>query len=421
MNLANTVYYGISHLYNKRKFFLASLIIMVMGMILIFNTFIVYFGAYSDIIRERRLLGDARDNLYKVKSTYYSLDFSYYDSYRDFLLQMKKDFDIGIYQVTGNSFSDNFDEETINEIKAHFPDMFDMSGNTVIFPILRMDNCLIQSLGFQDENGNEIKLQTDEKGREEIAVGCELSPYIKIEDELIDSYSGTVYVVKYILADNQVWADGELLNSTNIASLDNYIITPLDLKKCDSYDCASFASNVFLCVDKDETTSADKKIKLIEKQAQQNDIFIDIYSMDEMEKNSLKDNNDEFKFCFLLAAIMIVTVAIIIIILSVMSWVSEYHDIGILYANGFTNKDIFRIIRIENAFKLFASAVLSMAWISIRHWNGLITVYGDTVYSSVIYAGIVLVYFAVLLFSSVVSFVLINRISPCNLLKGEQL
>ena len=421
MNLANTIYYGISHLYNKRKFFLASLIIMVMGMILIFNTFIVYFGAYSGIIRERKLLGDARDNLYKVKSTYYSLDFSYYDSYRDFLLQMKKDFDIGIYQVTGDSFSDNFEEETINEIKAHFPDMFDLSGNTVIFPILRMDNCLIQSLGFQDENGNEIKLQTDEKGREEIAVGCELSPYIKIEDELIDSYSGTVYVVKYILADNQVWADGELLNSTNIVSLDNYIITPLDLKKCDSYDCASFASNVFLCVDEDETTSADKKIKLIEKQAEQNDIFIDIYSMDEMEKNSLKDNNDEFKFCFLLAAIMIVTVAIIIIILSVMSWVSEYHDIGILYANGFTNKDIFRIIRIENAFKLFASAVLSMAWISIRHWNGLITVYGDTVYSSVIYAGIVLVYFAVLLFSSVVSFVLINRISPCNLLKGEQL
>lgn len=394
---------------------------MVAGIILIFNTFIVYFGSYSDIIKERKLLGNARDNLYMVKPTYYTLDFSYYDTYRDFLLQMKKDYNIGIYQSTGYYLTDNFDENTMYEIKTRFPDMLDLSGNTVIFPILRMDNSLIRMLGFQDENGNKIKLQTDEKGREEIAVGCELSPYVRIGDELVNSYTKTVYVVKYILADKQKWTDGELLNSTNIISLGHYIITPLDLKKCDSYDCASFAGNVFLCVDNDESSPVDTKIKLIKKQAEQNDIFIDIYSMDEMEKNSLKNNNDEFKFCFLLIGLMIVTVAIIIIILSIMSWVSDYHDIGILYANGFTNKDIFRIILIENTFKLLASAILSMAWIIIRDLDDLLTVYESSVYSSIIYAGIVLVYFAVLFFSSVVSFALINRISPCNLLKGEQL
>ena len=75
-------------------------------------------------------------------------------------------------------------------------------------------------LGFQDADGNEIELQIDEKGREEIAVGCELSPYVKIGDELINSYNKTIYVVKYILADNQKWADGELLNSAKIV-IDN--------------------------------------------------------------------------------------------------------------------------------------------------------------------------------------------------------
>lgn len=421
MNLVNTIYYGISHLYNKRRFFLVSLMVMIVGIILIFNTFIVYFGSYSDIVKERKLLGNTRDNMYRMKSTYYTLDFSYYDTYRDFLLQMKKDYNIGIYQSTGYCLTDNFDEATMDEIKTRFPDMLDLSGDTLIFPILRMDDCLIQMIGFQDENGNKIKLQTDEKGREEIAVGCEFSPYVKIGDELVNSYTKTVYVVKYILADNQKWTDGELLNSTNIISLDHYIITPLDLKKCDSYDCAAFAGNIFLCVDNDEVGSVDTKIKLIKKQAEQNDIFIDIYSMDEMEKNSLKDNNDEFRFCFLLVGIMIVTVAIIISILSILSWVSDYHDIGILYANGFTDKDIFRIILIENTFKLLVSAILSMAWISIRNWNDLFTVYESSVYSSSIYAGIVLLYFAVLFFSSVVSFTLINRVSPCNLLKGEQL
>lgn len=421
MNLGNTIYYGISHLYNKRRFFLVSLMVMVVGIILIFNTFIVYFGSYSDIVKERKLLGNARDNLYRMESTYYTLDFSYYDTYRDFLLQMKKDYNIGIYQSTGYCLTDNFDENTMYEIETRFPDMLDLSGDTVIFPVLRMDNSLIQMIGFQDENGNKIKLQTDEKGREEIAVGWEFSPYVKIGDELVNSYTKTVYVVKYILADNQKWTDGELLNSTNIVSLDHYIITPLDLKKCDSYDCAAFAGNIFLCVDNDEAGSVDTKIKSIKKQAEQNDIFIDIYSMGEMEKKSLKDNNDEFRFCLLLVGIMIVTVAIIIIILSILSWVSDYHDIGILYANGFTDKDIFRIILIENTFKLLVSAILSMVWISIRNWNGLFTVYESSVYSSIVYVGIVLLYFAVLFLSSVVSFALINRVSPCNLLKGEQL
>ena len=158
---------------------------------------------------------------------------------------MKADYDIGIYKNDGCVLSDSFDENTMYEIKKRFPDMLDLSGETVIFPMLRMDNCLIRQLGFQDADGNEIELQIDEKGREEIAVGCELSPYVKIGDELINSYNKTIYVVKYILADNQKWADGELLNSANIVSLDHYIITPLDLKTCDSYDCASLVGNVF--------------------------------------------------------------------------------------------------------------------------------------------------------------------------------
>lgn len=421
MNLANTIYYGISHLCNKRKFFLVSIIVMLCGIVLIFNTFIVYFGSYSDIVKERKLLGEARDNLYMMKSTYYTLDFSYYDGYRDFLLKMKQDYDIGIYHSTNVHFSSGFDEDAMAEIKTRFPDVLDPSGNTVLFPRLRIDDCLMQRLGFQDENGNEIKLQTDEKGREEIAVGPELSPYVGIGDELVDGYDKTVYVVKYILADNQKWTDGELLNTTNVVSLGHYIITSLDLKKCDSYDCAAFAGNVFLCVDDGEKASADTTIQSIEKQAKQNDIFIDIYSMEEMEKKSLKDNNDEFKFCFLLVGLMIVTVSVIISILSILSWVSDYHDIGILYANGFTDRDIFRIILIENTFKLLAAAILSMAWIKIRNWGEILTIYDGPLYSSMVYAGIVLVYFVVLLFSAIVSFVLINRVSPCNLLKGEQL
>lgn len=421
MNLANTIYYGKSHLYNKRSFFLVSLMVMITGIILIFNTFIVYFGSYSDIVKERKLLGNARDNLYMMKSTYYTLDFSYYDTYRDFLLQMKADYDIGIYKNDGCVLSDSFDETTMYEIKKRFPDMLDLSGETVIFPMLRMDNCLIRQLGFQDADGNVIELQIDEKGREEIAVGCELSPYIKVGDELINSYNKTIYVVKYILADNQKWADGELLNSANIVSLDHYIITPLDLKTCDAYDCASLVGNVFLCADDDEAGLIETKIALIEEQAEQSNVFIDIYSMDEMEKKSLRDNNDEFKLCLLLAGVMIVAVTIIITILSILSWVSDYHDIGILYANGFANKDIFRIILIENTFKLLVSAILSMAWISIVGWNEAVTVYEDTVYGSIVYVVILFVYFAVLFFSSVISFKLINRVSPSNLLKGEQL
>ena len=421
MNLANTIYYGISHLYNKRKFFLVSLMVMVAGIILIFNTFIVYFASYSDIAKERKLLGTLRDDLYKVKSTYVTLDFSYYDAYRDFLMQIKNDYNIGIYQLTGDSFTDSFNEKEVQEMKNRFPDMIDLSGDKPIIPMLRMDECLIHKIGFKDENGYEIDLQTDEKGRKEIAVGSELKPYIKIGDELVDNRHKTVYVVKYILEDNQKWTDGELLNSSNIISLNHYIITPLDLENCDSFECASFVGNIYLCDDDGEEGIIDTKIESIKKQAEQNGFFVDIYSMDEMEKISLKENNDEFKFCFMLAGLMIVTVTVIIIILSILSWISDYHDIGILYANGFTGKDIFRIILIENTFKLLISAVFSMAWINIRNWSDLLIEADNRLYIGIAYMSIVIIYFIVLLLSSVVSFILINRVSPSNLLKGEQL
>ena len=46
--------------------------VMVVGIVLIYNTLFVYCMSYSDIAKERRLLGDARDDLYMMKSTYYS-------------------------------------------------------------------------------------------------------------------------------------------------------------------------------------------------------------------------------------------------------------------------------------------------------------------------------------------------------------
>lgn len=109
--------------------------------------------------------------------------------------------------------------------------------------------------------------------------------------------------------------------------------------------------------------------------------------MNTMEKKSLEENNNEFKFCFLLLGIMVVTVAIII----------------------------------ENTVKLLVAALPSMAWISIMNQDYVLTVLENCVYKGVIYMGIVLFLFIVLLLSSVVSFKLINRVSPCNLLKGEQL
>ena len=421
MNLSNTIYYGISHLYNKRRLFLVSVTVMVVGIVLIYNTLFVYFMSYSDIAKERKLLGDARDDLYMIKNTYYTLDFSYYDTYKDFLLRMKKDYNIGIYDAANCNVSGSFDDKTLDMIIGRFPDMNIVSGKEVLFPILRIDNCLINSLGFVDENGNSIELHIDEYGREEIAVGYELRPYVNIGDELINSLSNTVYVVKYILADNQVWTDGELLNCSNIVSLDDYFITPLDLERCNSFECASFSNSVFLCVNSEDDGMIDTKINSLREEARKSGVFIDIGSMNQMEKQSLRNQNDEFRFCLLLAGIMIATVTIIVIILSVLSWVSDYHDIGILYANGFSNKDIFRTIIIENSFKLIVSALFSVSWICIRGIGRTFVIYEDSVYSRIVYAVIVLVYIAVLFISSVISYALINRASPTNLLKGEEL
>ncbi len=421
MNISNTIYYGISHLYNKKRFFWVSLMVMVTGMILIYNTFIVYFGSYSDIVKERKLLGSLRAGLYKVNSTYYTIDFSYYDVYLDFLREVKNDYKIGGYQLTGDSFAASFDENELHEMKRKFSDTFDSTEDTLIIPILRIDDFLLEKISFKDVNDCEIELNIDEKGREEIAIGRELAPFLEIGDELVDSHRNIVYVVKYILKDDQKWADGELLNNTDIISLNHCIVTPLCLETCDVYDCASFANNTFLYVGDEKESDVEKIIYMINKQAEEKGVYIDIYSMDEMEKISLKDNNDEFRFCLVLVGLMVLTVTVIIIILSILSWVSDYHDIGILYANGFSNIDIFRIILMENLFKLVMAIVLSTAWIYIKNGNDLLIEYAYYLDNGIAYVSILIIYFVVLMFSSIVSFILINRISPTNLLKGEQL
>lgn len=421
MNISNTIYYGISHLYNKKRFFLISLMVMVTGMVLIFNTFIVYFGSYSDIVKERKLLGSLRDNLYKIKSTYFTIDFSYYDVYRDFLIEEQKDYKIGGYQLTGNIFEGCFDENEVSEMEKKMPELFESSNSNPCIPVLRIDSFLLKKISFKDVNGCEINLQIDDKGREEIAIGCDLAPFLNVGDELVDKHHNIVYVVKCILKENQKWAGGEILNNTDVISLNQYIVSPLSLDACDCYDCASFANNMFLYIGDEKECNVDKIVHGIKNQAEKKGLFIDIKSMDEMEKISLKDNNKEFRFCLVLVGLMVLTVTIIIIILSILSWVSDYHDIGILYANGFTNTDIFRIIIMENMFKLVMAAVLSIAWICVKNRNNIINEYGYYLDNGIACMIIVMIYFFVLMFSSIVSYILINRISPCNLLKGEQL
>ncbi len=418
MNLKNTIYYSLSHLFIKRRLFMVSMIIMITGMILVFNTFVVYMSVYSDIYKERTLLGNARDKLYKVESTYVTFDFSYYEEYLDFLLCIDEESDIGMYQATSIPLSVKSDNYAMGGISDEITDTENQGDNTTVFQAMRMDNELIRTLGFGDDNGNEINLTVDEKDREEIAVGSGLGSYINIGDELTDNYSGTVYVVKYILAGDQKWIDGEILNESNVVSLDNYIIVPLDLKEYDEYDCAALAGDVFLCVDADEKDAVDKEIEVIGKQAEKSGVFIDIYSIKDLEKRSLRDNNDEFKFCFLLAGLMLGAVASIISILSILSWVSDYHDIGILMANGFTNADIFRIILFENIFKLIGSAVFSLAYICVSNHGEM---YSGSMYSLKIYTGITVIYIIILFISAVISYSLITRISPSSLLRGEQL
>lgn len=414
MKIKNLAYLCMLHIYNKFKYFLISILLMIAGVMVFYGTFYTFLFSISNVLTERKLLGAYRNDLYKINSNYITFAYdSYYEKYRDFLIEQRRQYPIGIYWTTSGIFTNHFDSQTITQMQNQYPDLLDVNiPNQLIIPTLVSDCCLLNSVGITDQEGNPLELTTEENGYIEIAIGSGLSKWIHVNDVLTVEALGKQYIVKSILSDNTKWVrDGLLDNEVQMVSLDDYIVEPINLSACNGEECILYVNNVYLC-----ETDASADIAAIEDNAKKSHVYLDILSMKQAERSVLKDNNKEYQFSLLLVVIMFITVVLVITVLSILGWLADSHDIGILYANGFSNKDIFRIMLYENLSKFFFAACGAYIWMCVATTK----YYDQDNYKYIVFLVILILLFLLMILSSIIAYCIVNRLSPSNLLKGER-
>lgn len=107
MNFRNNIHFSIMHLYNKKFIFFISSVIMCVGIIVTFDIFCVYFSVYREVLETRDILGNDRGNLYKIENGYLNIDIPYYEKYRDFLISLRENYEVEIYEVTNMTMAES--------------------------------------------------------------------------------------------------------------------------------------------------------------------------------------------------------------------------------------------------------------------------------------------------------------------------
>ncbi|HCJ08165.1 MAG TPA: hypothetical protein DHV96_07345 [Lachnospiraceae bacterium] len=414
MKFQNLIYLCMLRIFNKLRFFIISVLLMLAGILVFYGTFYTFLYSVSNILNERHVLGSNHNNIYKIESKYISFAYDkYYENYRDFLIEQRKKYPIGVYWTTSENLTNNFDSHTITQMQQMCPDLINPQlPDELMIPTLIGDCSLLNSVGIHDMDGNPIDLSIRDNGYIEIAIGASLSKWIHIGDVLTANSSNKKFIVTSIIAENSEWVQSELLNNdVQPVPLNCYIIEPINLSDYTGEECTLYINNVYLC-----EKNAKTDISNIEKSAQDNNIYIDILSMSQAERHILKENNQEFQFSIVLVCFMMITVITIITILSVLSWLGDSHDIGILYANGFSNKDIFLLMVIINLIKFIFAGCISFILLS----NMTMQSFTLDNYKYIVYFVILLILLILVIISAILSYIVVNRMSPCNLLKGER-
>lgn len=423
MKLRNRIYFNIMHLSNKKGIFLLSALMLCIGFIVSFQVLCLYYAANYDVIQVHRLFGDRSSRLYKLNSGYQTpdFDFEYYEHCRDVLLELKKKYNIAIYIDTaimpGGMDTDQKDEirhllQQDNAISDDIEAFLNIQMGMV--PLLQIDEALLEAGNIRTEDGEICSLQIRADGTMEVAISPMYKGILSIGDTFSDVHGKNHYVVAAFLAEGQSWISSADLYGAKVISLDKYFVTAIDMEQYSDTDCMVYMNNIFLYT---EPETAEAQVAEIEEYMSEEGVFFDILSFQEYEDRRIENNKNLYLFSLMLVILMLVTVLTVSTILSVITWMADYHDIGILYANGFLKRDLFLLIFQENMLKLVPALLISYAYVTLFY----IGIDMSMVYVREVYLVIVLLYIVTMLLCSLGSYYFISRQVPVRLLKGEQI
>lgn len=410
MKFKNCLSFSISHLHNKRRLFFINSFILVVSIILVFRVFFIYIACNLEIIQAHDFFGNARNHLYKLESNFLVWDFGYSENYQDCIMELREKYNIVLYDNNSIYPVGDFKEDIVDytRLNTRSDTLWQTNG---LPQMLFADSKLLEAIGIKDKNGNVIKLGIKDN-KIEAAVGSFYEELMPVGTVFSDRFTKQEYIVSYILADNQEWMYGTVYNSGVLENMDEWIVTLPNMSKFND-GFVSYMNDVYLIADKDEVESIKADI---EKIADKYGVYLLLESFDEYEKSYKELYHDMHYFSNVLVILLCVLAMAAVITISLVSWLKDYHDIGVLCTNGFLNTDFFKIILTENLIKLIFPGVIAFAIL----WVGDI---GRDLPVKLFHFTFLIVMLLFLICTVLVSCVIYHefkRNSPVNLIKGER-
>lgn len=413
MNFKNICYFCLSHIYNMKKLFIVSIISILISLIIISKLLVIYNISSYDIKTAKNILGDT-ESLYKIEFSYINQNFEYAIDTYEFIEDIKSKYNATTYDYTSARFSEL---ENNQDFWAQNPLPIESGREDLksVSKILYADKNLFENYNLKDINGDKISLIPD-SDTNKIVIGYNYKDIIPVGTILTSIESKRTYIVSQVLSPHSEWLNSSVLNLlSSSVNLDDYFITTPDSYYGQGgyvYGVFSYIYNVYVNIDDEDLKQVYEGIEQI---ADNHNVVITIKQFDNYVNEKINDNKNLYTLNIVLCIILTIISLTIIVVISIVSWISDMHDIGVLYANGFLSKDIFKIIVLENSIRFIIPLFISYTYILVSTNSIMNKVFYIPIFAEILVAGLVSV-----LIASYFSYKSIKSNSPVVLFKGEE-
>lgn len=241
-----------------------------------------------------------------------------------------------------------------------------MDINSGSVDAMYISNNLLPLCQVRDEKGEDISFQKME-GKNPIYVGYNLKEMYPVGYEFLDEYTGETYVVKGVLEQNSQWIQGQIDFAELYVTLDNYVVADMD-EKIETRRVFLTGLDTY-CYVIDDDADVEQIKKEIFRVA--DDCGLDLYSVINIEERLTMNKLELYADPITLYMVygMLALAVVTVVISSMISIYIRKSNIGIMYAIGYSIKDIKKMVVIENAIKIFMAYMVSYAYWSVNEKN----------------------------------------------------
>lgn len=250
-------------------------------------------------------------------------------------------------------------------------------------------------------------------------VGYNYADILSIGNIYTDPLTSCKYEIVGVIKKDLRLPSETLLRSYLYKDMNNAIFALYDERiEADYYYTYNYGNSMYF-----ETNGTDETLNEIISLAKKHNLHVKIRSIPAYIDEYKQENKEMLMLTFLFTSIAVVSGLMSILSSSIINIVLRKQELGIMLANGFLPGDIKRIIFIENGIKQFPAYFISIFITRAYIIRNTLTDLDDClrVHQYYVVGKAFIILLILLIISSVIPIILLNRIKPAELMGGNEL